>query len=117
MSRILGACHRLHSSDLTSDRSGRYQAGDAHGAYAPSSDPKEVKIDDFLRDVARELNDQRNKNGYEKLILIAPSQQSGILMHHMDKHVKDLIISNIQKDLLHLKAKDLLTILEKTPNY
>jgi protein required for attachment to host cells len=109
--------NRLHNSDLTSDRPGRYQSGDVHGAYAPASDPKKVKIDDFLRDVARELNEQRVKQNFEKLILIAPSHQNGILMSHMDKHVKNMIISNIQKDLLHLNDRELLSVLEATPNY
>lgn len=110
--------NKLHNSDLTSDRPGRYKAnGGAHGAYSPATEPKEIKIDTFMRDVARELNHERNKNSFEKLILIAPSHMNGMLMQHMDKHVKERIISNIQKDLLHLNDRDLLTILESTPNY
>lgn len=110
--------NRLHNIDLTTDRSGRYKSnGGAHGAYEPAVDSKEVMIDNFMRDIARELNQERNKNSFEKLILIIPAHMNGLLMHHMDKHVKDLVISNIQKDLLHLNDKDLLTVLESTPNY
>lgn len=110
--------NKLHNSDLTSDRPGRYKAnGGAHGAYSPATDPKENKIDSFMRDVAHELNNERVKNSYDKLILIAPSHMHGMLMHHIDKHVKERIISNIQKDLIHLNDRDLIPILETTPNY
>lgn len=110
--------NRLHNIDLASDRAGRYKSnGGAHGAYQPPVDPKEVKVDNFMRDIARELNTERNKKSFEKLILIVPAHMNGLLMQHMDKHVKDLIISNIQKDLLHMKDHELLTVLESTPNY
>ncbi len=110
--------NRLHNIDLTSDRAGRYKSnGGAHGAYEPPANQKEIKADNFMRDVARELNQERNKKSFEKLILIVPAHMNGLLMSHMDKHVQELVISNIQKDLLHLNDKDLLSILETTPNY
>ena len=110
--------NRLHTRDLISDGPGKYKtSGGAHGSYSQPSDPKEVKIDSFMRDIAKELNSERTKNSYEKLIVISPSHTNGLLMQHMDKHVKELIISNIQKDLLHLNDRDLLSILQSTPNY
>lgn len=110
--------NKLHNIDLTTDRPGKYKSSSgAHGAYEPPANTKEVQIDNFMRDIARELNQERNKKSYEKLILIVPSHMNGLLMQHMDKHVKDLVISNIQKDLLHLNDKDLLTVLDSTPNY
>lgn len=109
---------KLRSSELGSDRPGHYNgSGSARGAYSPEHEPKDIVIDAFLRDVARELNAERNKKSYERLILISPAHANGILMQHMDKHVKDLIISNIHKDLLHLNERELLGILEETPNY
>lgn len=110
--------NKLHNIDMVTDRSGRYKSnGGAHGAYAPPSDPKDVKIDHFMRDLARELNQERNKNSYEKLIVIAPAHMNGLLMQHIDKHVKDLIIANLNKDLIHLNNHELLSVLESTPNY
>jgi len=110
--------NKLHNIDIVSDRSGRYKSnGGAHGAYASPSDPKEVKYDDFMRELARELNQERNKNSYEKLIIIAPAHVNGLLMQHIDKHVKELIICNLNKDLMHMADHELLSILESTPNY
>jgi len=50
LKEILHPENRLHNIDLVADRPGRYQAGAAHGSYSPSSDPKDIKIDTFLRD-------------------------------------------------------------------
>jgi len=110
--------NKLHKIDMVSDRSGRYKSnGGAHGAYEFPSDPKEIKYDDFMRDLARELNHERNKNSYDKLIIIAPAHVNGLLMQHIDKHVKDLVICNMNKDLIHMADHELLLILESTPNY
>lgn len=115
---ILHPENKLHNVSLVSDGPGKFKtSGGAHGSYAPPSDPKEVKIDNFMRDIARELNNERVKNSFEKLILISPAHTNGMLMQHMDKHVKERIISNIQKDLMHLNDHDLINILEATPNY
>ncbi len=118
LKEIMHPENRLHNVDLSSDRAGSYRANDsAHGSFSPHTDPKENQVDHFMRDLARELNAERNKNSYEKLILISPSHTNGLLMQHIDKHVKDMIISNIQKDLLHLNERDLLSVLLETPNY
>ena len=105
-------------SEMVSDKPGKYKASkSARGAYSPPSDPKEVKIDNFLHEIADLINQERFKNAFNKLILIAPPQVEGILMLHMDKHVKEMIICSIQKDLIHLNQKDLLEVLDDTPNY
>jgi protein required for attachment to host cells len=109
--------NKLRNIDLTNDGPGKYKSdAGAHGSF-PAPNVKENHIDNFMRDVARELNAERAKNSYEKLILISPSHTNGLLMQHMDKHVKELIISNIHKDLLHMSTHDLLAVLDATPNY
>lgn len=108
----------LKTSDMVTDKPGKFKVdGKGRGAYTPTSDPKEVMIDNFLRDIAQQVNLERSKNAFDKIILIAPPKVEGMLNQHMDKHVKDMIICNIQKDLLHLNNKELLAVLENTPNY
>ena len=97
---------------LTSDRTGHYQTGMAHGAYSPHTDPKASAIDDFSRDIAKELNLGRKTSAYENLILITPDHMQGLLMQHLDKHVKEHIINTIPKDLMHLKEHELLEYLQ-----
>ena len=64
--------NKLRDIDLTSDKPGRYQAGDsAHGAFSQPSDPKEIKIDHLSNEIAKELEHGRTTNAYGKLIVIA----------------------------------------------
>lgn len=110
--------NKLKTSELVSDKPGKYKANDAsRGSFSPASDPKENMINQFLHDVAKTINTERSKNNFDKLIIIAPPNIDGILMQHLDKHVKSLIICNIQKDHLQTPEKELLEVLADTPNY
>lgn len=102
---------------LTSDRPGHYHAGTSHGAYEPHTDPKSAAIDHFSRDIAAALNHGRTTQAYEKLIVITPPHMQGLLFQHLDKHVRERIINTIQKDLVHLKEKELLEYLHIHTKY
>lgn len=105
--------NKLKNSDLTTDKAGNFQGYDAGGsAYEPRMDPKKVKVNDFLRQIAHDIEDERNKHQLEKLILIAPPQISGLLFQHLNKHTMGLIINHIQKDLFYLKDHELITYLQ-----
>ena len=106
--------NKLRDIDLTSDKAGRYRSSNlAHGAYTQSTDPKAIKIDNFAREVANELDHSRNNQAYNKLIIIAADHMNGLLNKHINKHVKGLITKNIdiEKDLIHQTNQDLLEIL------
>jgi protein required for attachment to host cells len=103
---------------LTSDKPGHYQSSNAaHGTFAPHSDPKEVAIDQFSREIAKELDHGRKTNIYDKLILINPPHMNGLIHLHLDKHVKELVMHNIPKDLLHLPDHELLDYLQINTRY
>lgn len=104
--------NKLRDIELTSDKPGHYKAsGSAHGAFSQQSDPKEIKIEAFSREIAKELDHGRNAHAYEKLILIAPPHMSGLLFQHLNKHVMDLVTHNIKKDIPHLTDHELLDFL------
>lgn len=110
--------NKLKNSELTSDKPGRYQAGSsAHGAYSPDTDPKQVKIMEFLREVARELDYGRNQQAYHNLIIIASPQTSGLLTLQLNKHVNDLISNHIHKDMIHLTDRELLHFVKENAQY
>lgn len=110
--------NKLKSGDLISDKPGRYKSSHAaRGAYTQPSDPKEIKIDSFYREIAKELDQARCKQGYSELIIIAPPHLNGLLFQHLDKHVKDLVINNIKKDLLHLPDHELVKFLHVHAKY
>lgn len=111
--------NKLKKEDfLASERPGQYHTGGSpSGAYLPHTDPKEVEIDNFSREIAKELNQGRKTHAYETLIIITPPHMNGLLFQHLDKHVKDLVINNIQKDLQHLKNHELLDFLQTNTQY
>lgn len=105
--------NREKSGDyFTSDRPGHYQSGTAHGSYQPHTDPKENGIQHFSREIADTLDHSRAKNEYTKLILIAEPRMMGLLLEHCKKHVKELIVNQIHKDIVHYTDHELLTFLK-----
>lgn len=109
---------KLKNADLTSDKSGHYKVdSSARGAYSPHTDAKEHEIDNFSREIANELNKERINHEYDELIVIAPPHMDGLLFQHINKHVKDMVINNIKKDLLHLSHNDLLDFLQTNTRY
>lgn len=110
---------KLKTSDtLTTDRPGHYQTSEsARAAYSPHMDAKEIEIDNFSREIVEELDKGRKTNSYEKLILIASPHMHGLLNHHLNNHVKERVINNIQKDLQHLNDRELLDFLETHAQY
>lgn len=110
--------NKLRSGDITSDRPGHYKAGQsAHGAYSPHMEAKEIEIDNFSREIVNELNIERIKKEYDELIIISAPHMNGLLFQHINKHVKDLVINNIEKNLLHLSDHELLNFLQTHTKY
>jgi protein required for attachment to host cells len=119
LKEILHPESRVKKSDeLTSDKPGHFKTnGSAHGSYCQRTDPKEVEFENFSREIAKELDQGRNSNLYKQLIIITPPHMNGLLNQHMNKHVKDLIVNNIQKDAHHLKDHELLQFLKTNAQY
>ncbi len=104
--------HLQKGEYLTDDKPGRYKS-DARfggGSYAPHSDPKEVITDNFARDIATELNRGRNSQAYKKIITVCLPHMKGLLYKHLDKHVKELVSQDIEKDVMHLPTHELIKI-------
>lgn len=110
--------NKLKSGDLTSDRPGHYKAGkSARGAYSPHREAKDIEIDNFSREITRELNQERTHNKYDELIVIAPPHMIGLLYQHLNKNVKNLVINKIEKELIFLPDHELLKFLQKNTEY
>lgn len=101
------------SEHLTTDKPGKYQSnGSKHGAYEAKSDPREVEIDRFTREITDALNQARNANAFESLIVVAAPAMLGRLSKHLDKHVTKLITKEIQKDIIGLSHHELTQYIE-----
>lgn len=106
--------NRLKMSELVSDRSGHYNTSHTNrGAYGQTTNTTTVHIDNFAREVARELEKERNHHDYTELVLIMPPDMEGMLLHHLNKHVKALIKQNIQKNVMNVHPHELLTYLNE----
>jgi len=102
------------SEFLTTDKPGHYGAdGTSGGAYSPHTDPKDVAVEQFSREITNELNKGRNEHAYQQLVIIASSHMQGLLAKHMDKHVKDFIIAEVQKDVMKLSEQELVHLLKE----
>jgi len=109
---------KLKNGDLISDKEGHYKVGQSsRGAYSPHTEAKEVEVINFSRKIALELNQRRNANEYEKLILITPPHMYGLLSQHLNKHVASLMTNHIQKDLIYMKDHELLSYLQENAKY
>lgn len=110
--------NRRRDAEITSDKPGRYQAGNAgHGAYSQETDPKEILLDNFSREIANELDSGRVQHAYQRLIIIAPPHMSGLLSKHLNKHVDQLVSHRITKDVMHLTEHELLAFITTHAQY
>lgn len=105
---------RKRSSELVSDKPGRYIGGasGAHGAYQSTTSPAEHESEVFAKKLAEILNTGRVDQAYEALIIIAPSQFQGTLSKHLNSHVNNLLMEAIHKDYTGCDKKQLLKHLE-----
>ncbi|MFZ2314456.1 MAG: host attachment protein [Gammaproteobacteria bacterium] len=103
---------KLKNSEIAMDKPGHYNTREsARGAYSPHMEPKEIEIDNFSREVAKELNQERIKKDYDELIIISPPHVNGLLFKHINNNVKNIIINRIEKDLIQLSEHELLDFL------
>lgn len=111
--------NKLKTTELVSDSKGQYKTdGSAgHGSFTQPTDPKEIKIDRFAREISKELDAGRTRNEYDSLVLIAAPHIHGLINSHLNKHVKEQVTHAIQKDLLHLSSKELLSYLQDNTKY
>lgn len=90
---------RMKTSDLVSDRTGRYMAGDkAHGTYSEQTSPKEVEADRFAMELAHTLKSAQESNHFDQLIIVAPAHFHGLLKKHFSDQLRKKIKHHIEKD-------------------
>lgn len=104
--------NRSRDLDLTSDKPGHYKNGAVRrGAYVQETDPKEIKREEFTREVARLLDVGRQEQAYGRLIVLALPHINGLLLHTMNKEVKAMISHTLEKNTVHLTDTALLDVL------
>ena len=97
---------RLHERDIYSDRPGRVndRMGEArHAMEGP--DIRNQQHHDFSRQIADYLDDGRQRNAFQRLILIAPPDFLGALRDHLGHEVEKRIERTIHKNLAGADAQ------------
>lgn len=107
------AASREKGHDLVSDRPGHNKShGNGHGSYVPASDPKQNEAQNFAFQLARELEQGRTANSYQRLILVASAPFMGLINSRLGNHVRALVSDSLEKDYTKVNEKELARHLE-----
>lgn len=100
---------RIKQKDLVSDRPGR--SFDSHGegrhAMEVKVDPKEQELIRFAKSIADWLEQERVKNAFERLILVAAPAFLGLLRAHLSAPLDTLVTLEVDKDYTALRPEEL----------
>jgi protein required for attachment to host cells len=106
--------NRLKLQDyLSSERPGL----DSRGAFSPQTAPKDVELNNFAREIGREIMRGRKADAFDKLIVIAPPHMGGLILTHVDKLTEAMVMNYIHKDPQHFTESDILGYLKKYAQY
>lgn len=104
--------NKLKTSDVVSDRQGRYNtSGPSRGTFEQPTDPEDNLVDNFARELACDLEKERNQGHYDELLVVMPAQMDGLLNHHLNQNVKALIKHDIHKNIMRLSEPQLIDFL------
>jgi protein required for attachment to host cells len=105
---------QLKGKDLVSDRPGHYQTMHAaKGAYQAPTNPHEVELGRFTKELANLLKKGLDNNHYKQLILCAPPHVGGILLSNLDKQVEQSLLVNIKKNFVESDSTVLINYLKE----
>lgn len=100
---------RIPERDLVSDAPGRAfrRVGRQRASMSSEVSAKQHDIQNFARQIAERLNEARVRGEYHKLVLVAAPAFLGVLREQLDKHVLELVVTTLDKDLTQLRADEL----------
>jgi protein required for attachment to host cells len=108
---------RARASELVSDRPGRAfddngGGGPHRSSMTPPTDPHEVEMLAFAREVGRRTSIQARRGRFPELLLFAPPRFLGRLKAAIDPVVARRIVASVSHDYTSRDDPELATILE-----
>ncbi|MBK1726570.1 host attachment protein [Halorhodospira neutriphila] len=99
---------RQHAQALGADRPGRVNDSSGPGRHAmePPTDLKEVEAERFARELAKWLDQARNEQRFEHLVIAAPPHFLGQIRHSLSAQLRAMVSSEVGKDLCHLERPE-----------
>jgi protein required for attachment to host cells len=109
---LTDAAAHADRADLRRDAQGRFhgpggQQGPGSGTAPPRTDELDKEADLFARRVAERLVDAHRKHRYEQLRIVAAPRFLGRLRQQLQPEVKDVVLDELDKDLVHLDERTL----------
>ncbi|MGF1641380.1 MAG: host attachment protein [Rhodospirillales bacterium] len=103
------AASRLPTSDLVSDRPGRYAGGGAVASHGvePQTDRHDHEKTQLVRDVAAAIERGADRRAFDRLVLVAPPAILGKLRTALKARTRRLIAAEIGKDLTRLSLREM----------
>lgn len=112
---LLGAVYEreemMNNFDLGASKPGRIKVASGTHTYAPKSNVHRVEKEQFVREVAKHLNN--GHSDMESLVLIAPPQTLGELRKLLDPNVLAKVEHEIHKDLTKVREDELMEYVSK----
>jgi len=106
--------HVPPTRELGTDRPGRSFSA-AHGkphALGPKADLHRLEKQNFVRSVARIIDDAARTNAFDRLVLVLPPQALGDLRATLGPQARERVVAEIAKDLTHVPVHELASHLE-----
>ena len=97
------------SRELGLDRPARVKesANTARHAIEPRRDLHNAAKEDFVKLVAEQLDAERARGQFDKLVLVAPARVLAQLKDELSKPIAEIVVSDLQKDLTKIPDHDL----------
>lgn len=100
---------RKKDLDMMSDKFGSFHhRGAGHSDFVEAAEPKKYEAFIFAKQLVHTLNEGRNANQYQDLILIASPEFLGLLHQQISKPLHNMVSQEIAKDYTKMRADHLL---------
>jgi len=107
---------RMRDSELQTDKPGRMHAMQGEFRSATEQTPaRKVEAERFAQGLAEYLDTMHHEHSFEHLILVASPNFLGLLRNHFSSRLHNAVISELNKDISHLKKTE--DIRKHLPDY
>jgi len=109
---------RLKASELEADRPGRAfdRAAQGRHAYSNEESPADRVEHEFALQLADQLNQHRNSEAFDQLVLVAGPKLLGKLRQALSEPTRKLVSAELDKDLIDPSEQDLRKYLKGLAN-
>ena len=83
----------------------------------PRTDPKDVELNNFARDIGHDIMHGRKTHAFEKIIFLTTPHMLGLISRHVDKSTRSMVLNTIKKDPQHFSGSQIMDILVENTRY